>query len=221
MENKSLTKKYLFAGIILVLVIIIVVLLMGRLKPAPQITQIPNTPSPIANTPAAPANTSSTPAENTPAAPTTPVTNTAAAEGLIGTWNSSVPGKGMEGSGKVTLNGIVFQLNLAGGVNLVIQKVENNTGTGTITFDNVCVTGTKTVAGKPATAFSPQCEKTYSRPALMQIDGNKISWSGKSDLGADISLNGTFTGDTMSGTFVRTSTSGTINGTFSLTRAKN
>jgi hypothetical protein len=55
----------------------------------------------------------------------------------------------------------------------------------------------------------------------MQIDGNKISWSGKSDLGADISLTGTFTGDTMTGTFVRTSSSGTINGTFSLTRAKN
>jgi len=54
--------------------------------------------------------------------------------GLIGTWVSSVPKKGMQGSGKGTLNGTNYKINFTGDINLVVQKVENNVGTGTITF---------------------------------------------------------------------------------------
>jgi len=54
----------------------------------------------------------------------------------------------------------------------------------------------------------------------MQINGNAIKYTGPTVLGASISLTGTYTNDSFSGTFERTSTSGTANGTFDLTRLK-
>jgi hypothetical protein len=235
MENKSSLKYYLIGAAVVLVVVIAGLLLAGKSKPvAPQPespnapvpadatapttdNQAINTPTPAAPEPAPVTGEPTIPGVNGPATASAPGTPT---NGLAGTWKSSVQGKGIQGSGKMTLNGIIYELSLTGDVSLVIQKVDNNTATGTITFNNACINGTKSAAGKPATAFAPQCEKTFSRPALMQIDGNKISWSGKSDLGADITLTGTFTDDSMSGTFIRTSTSGKIDGTFGLTKSK-
>ena len=219
MQNK--TKYILYVAIALVAVILVVMLWPKSTKQvSPEPLTVNNLDTLKTNTPAvnspAPVETATEPQTKTPVASSpTPATNIA-----IGTWTSATKGKGMEGSGKATLNGILFQLNLAGDVTLVIQKVENNTGTGTITFNNVCVTGTKSVDGKAPTAFSPQCEKTYSQPAVMQIDGNKFSYAGKSDLGGDISLTGTLTNESMTGTFTRASSSGNITGAFNLVRAK-
>ena len=225
MQNK--TKYILFGAIALIAVILLVILLPKsekRVSPEPLATSSLDTPEAGKPTPSETAAEQATEInpETTATATTTATTtaNSAPANGAIGTWVSATKGKGIQGSGKATLNGILFQLSLAGDVTLVIQKVENNAGTGTITFNNVCVTGTKSVDGKAPTAFSPQCEKTYSQPAVMQIDGNKFSYAGKSDLGADISLTGTFATDSMTGTFTRTSTSGTITGTFNLIREK-
>ena len=239
MENKTTLKYYSLGAVVLIAVIIVAALLMGKAQPTAQkaqsmntantsaavapvtsVTPPPSNPAPEANAPAVTAPV--TPATTPPVA-ANPVSTPAAspaAKVLIGTWDSSTPGKGMQGSGKAGLNGITYQLSLAGDVNLVLNQVENNTGTGTITFNNVCVSGTKTLPGKPAVAIKEQCVKTYSQPAVMQIDGNKITYSGQSQLGADITLTGTYTGDSMTGTFVRTSTSGSINGTFDLTRTK-
>ena len=235
MQNK--TKFILWGAIVLVVVVLAIMLwprAEKRVSPEPLTVsglETPKTNNPEVNNPTS-STAAGTPSANAPVTgePAVPGVNgpatapaaaaNPAANGAIGAWTSATKGKGIQGSGKATLNGILFQLNLAGDVALVIQKVENNTGTGTITFNNVCVTGTKTVSGKTPTAFSPQCEKTYSRPAVMQIDGDKISYAGKSDLGADISLTGTLANDSIAGTFTRDSSSGNITGTFNLVRVK-
>lgn len=233
MKNKSYL-YYLLVAIVLI-VVTAALLWFGKAKPvAPQL-ESGNLPTPgnstLSNPDVAPAANEEQSNANNPAPATgepavpgvngpVPATNSASASGLVGTWTSSVAGKGMQGSGKVELNGITYELSLAGDVSLVINKAEDKTGTGTITFNNVCISGTKSVAGKAATAISPQCAKSLSRPAEMQVDGNKISWSGQSDLGADITLTGTYAGDSMSGTFARTSKQGNIDGTFSLAKTK-
>ena len=197
MENKSKLKYYL-SGLIILIVIIIVIMLSAGSKHTPQQTQATN-------------NAANTPTASTSA---TSVKNSISTNGLVGTWISSTQGKGMQGSGKVAFHGTTYQINFTGDVNLVIQKVEDNTGTGNITFSNLCLT----VSGinKPA-----QCMKSYNEPVAMQISGNNIKYTGPTVLGASISLAGTYTNDSITGTFTRTSTSGTNTGTFSLIREKN
>jgi len=224
MEKKSPLKYYLLGGIILVAVILIIVLSMGGAKTSGQKDQAMNGTGGTVNIPANPITgvsaDSTTKAPVVTNAPITPaVTSTPkSASGLIGTWVSAVTGKGMQGTGKITLRGTVNQLSLTGDVNLVIKKVENNIGTGTITFDKVCITAVVSVPGKPDVTNPTQCLNAYSQPSTMQISGNKITYTGKSVLGANITLTGTYTSDTMSGTFTRTGSSGKINGTFSLAR---
>lgn len=190
MENKSKLKYYLSSLIILVL-IIVAIIVFGNSKSATQNSQ----------------------AENTTNTPAQSQAVTTLDSGLVGNWVSSVSGKGMQGSGKVAFRGTTYQITFTGDINLVVQKVENNIGTGTITFSNLCLT-------TPGVNKGPQCLKSYTEPAVMQISGNTIKYVGKTVLGAGISLTGTYTNDSFSGTFIRTSTSGTINGTFSLARAK-
>jgi len=230
MENKS-TKYYLLGGVVLIVIIIAVVLMTGKSKPVAQspenlapakVTSLPTTSNLVPETNASAVTTPGSQVTTPPVASSAsaPVADLPAANALIGNWNSSTQGKGMQGSGTAALNGITFQLNLSGDVNLVINKVENNAGTGTITFNNVCIGATKLVAGKPAVTEPAKCVKTYSQPAVMQIDGDKITYTGQTELGATVTLTGTFANDSMTGTFVRTSTSGNINGTFDLARAK-
>ena len=203
-------KYCLLGAVLLAAVITATVLLPKNSKTAeknPQTASIANTlgekvPAPESNAPEAAA------------------ANSNSANGLVGTWVSATQSKGMQGSGKITLRGTVYKIDMTGDVDLVIQKVENNTSTGTITFNNFCLTTTISVPGKPDVIEPAQCLNGNSRPATMQISGNTINYSGKSDLGADINLAGTYTNDSMSGTFVRTSSSGKINGTFSLVRSK-
>jgi hypothetical protein len=170
-------------------------MILGNSKPATQQSQAENSTNPTTT------NTS-----------TTPVVNSTSTSGLLGVWVSSTPKKGMEGSGKVTLNGTDYQIGFTGDINLTVKKVENNTGTGTITFSNLCLA----VNTKPA-----ECLKTYSQPAVVQITGDTIKYTGPTVLGASVSLTGTYANDAMNGTFVRTSSSGKIDGTFNLVREKN
>jgi|GEM_PF-3008163 hypothetical protein len=227
MENKSM-KYYLLGAAVLIVVIIAAVILAQKPKPAAQPqTEMVNTPaaSEAAPTPAASVPVTPAPAESAPAAsataPAAPATNSTTASPLIGTWNSSETGKGLQGSGQITIRGVATKLSLTSDANLVITKVENNVGTGTITFKDTCVNATKSVAGQPDVVEPKQCLDPYSQKAAMQITGNAITYTGETILGASVSLKGTIDGDTMSGTFVRTSSSGKIDGTFSLTRSKN
>ena len=201
MENKSKSKYYWLGLIILVIVVVVILLLRSPKSAAPQY-QAQNTTNP---------STTNAVASNI---------NSVSNSGLIGTWVSATKGKGMQGSGKGTLNGTDYKISFTGDINLVVKKVENNVGTGTITFSNLCLVATVTVPGKPDVVRPAQCLRSYTQPSVMQISGNTVKYSGPTVLGASITLTGTYTNDSFSGTFVRTSTSGTTNGTFDLARAK-
>ncbi len=222
MENKAAKKYYLIAAIVIIVVIVIIVLLLGGSKSAGQKAPTANNTNnaPLTNTVAVP-NIPAT-VNTTPSAPSTPTVNsTTESSSLIGTWVSSTQGKGMAGSGKIVYQGKNVKIDLTSDVDLVIEKVEKNTGTGKISFNNACLTETISTPGKPDTTKPAQCIGTYSQPAVMQISGNTINYTGKSFLGANISLTGTYGDGSMSGTFTRTSSSGKINGTFDLVRSKN
>ena len=212
MEKKSPLKYYLLGGaIILVVVVVAIVLSQGNSKSTGQNTQTADSGSTQITSTVPPATTVTTSVENS-----SPVSS----DSLIGTWVSSVQGKGLQGSGKITNEGTTTQVNLVGDVSLVVKGVENNTATGTITFSKVCLTTIVSVPGKPDVTKPAECLGAYSQPSVMQISGNTIKYSGKSLLGASISLTGTYTSDSMSGIFTRTSSNGNINGTFNLVRSK-
>jgi hypothetical protein len=196
--------KLLIGLAVLAVVVIAIILLMGKSKSAGQNTQTENTVN---------APTTST--------PNTSIGNSTQANDLIGTWVSSVQGKGMQGSGNLTISGVAVQINFTGDVDLVIQKVENNIATGTLAFTNFCSSKVTSVPGKPDVIGQAQCLSGNKVPAYLQIDGNKITYTGETILGASVTLNGTYTSDSISGTFTRTSSYGNINGTFNLVRAKN
>ena len=85
-ENKfSLSKYYLLGGVVLLIVIIVIVLLSKNSKPVQQNTQALNTANTTTNA---------------------PEVNPTSTNGFVGTWISSVQGKGIPGRESVTVNGI-------------------------------------------------------------------------------------------------------------------
>jgi hypothetical protein len=198
MENKSSLKYYIYGAIALVAIILIVVLSGGKSK-SPEI------------------NSQAENSENTSATPVTGVTSNS---GLIGTWVSAVSGKGLEGSGKVVTAHSTTDITASSDLKLVIQKIENNTAIGTITYTNLCYTIATSILGRPATTKPPQCTNTGDEPARLQVSGNTISYNGETVLSANVSLEATYSGDTISGTFTRTGAYGKVTGTINLVRVK-
>jgi hypothetical protein len=98
--------------------------------------------------------------------------------------------------------------------------VENNIGSGTLSYTNLCTTETTTFTTKPATTKKLPCESAVGKPVEININGDKVSLSGKTSTDADISFTGSYTNDTMSGNVVVKGTYGDMTGTFSLTKTK-
>jgi len=57
---------------------------------------------------------------------------------LIGTWVSTTKDKGMQGAGKIVLPKSTTQFAISSDVTLVITGVENNIGSGTVSYTNLC-----------------------------------------------------------------------------------
>ncbi len=203
-ENKSSSKYYLLGALVLIVVIVIIVLSVGKSKPAEQNSQA--------------LNTVNTPEVNAAAAT---VANPASTNDFVGTWISATQSKGMQGSGKVTTPRTSTEITVTGDVKLVIQKIENNTAIGTLSYSNLCYVIATSISGKAAVAKPAQCTNTGEVAARLKVDGNKISYDGQTALSSDVSFEGTLNGDSLTGTFTRTGTYGKINGTLNLVRAKN
>ncbi len=136
--------------------------------------------------------------------------NVPAVNPLIGTWTSATPGKGMQATGTATILRKNYEYTVAGDVTVVIQSVENNIASGTITYTNACLT---------VVSRAPQCITSLVKPVQLQINGNAITFDSQTEAGVDVSFTGTYTNNAMSGTFVRTSSIGKASGTFNLVRA--
>jgi hypothetical protein len=205
-ENKPSSKNYLIGAIVLIVAIVIIVLLVGKSKPAEQNLQAPNTANVSeVNTAAV---ESATPAQSI-------------SQGFIGTWVSASQGKGLEGFGKVTTPRTSTEITAHSDVKLVIQKIENGMAIGTLSYSNLCYTIATSISGRAAVAKPEQCTNTPEVAARLQVDGNKISYQGQTELSSDVSFEGNLSGDTLTGTFVRTGTYGEVTGTLKLVRAKN
>ena len=204
MGNTSSTKFYIGGVIILLVIIAVVAVLLGSAKHTEQ----------------GPAE-SATVATSTTSTATTSATTSAATDGLVGTWGSAEAGKGVQGSGKVTISGTSYQISLDGDVNLVIQKVENGAAVGTIAYNNLCLTTVVTAPGKAPVTKPAQCVSSPAIPATIQINGSTLTFTGKSQLGSDISFSGNFANGKITGTFTRMSSYGKVSGSFDLVRTTN
>ena len=219
--NKS-SSKYYIIGAVVVVVIVGIALFMPHGSPAPtgQAPQImpavQNQPQPAADTSAAPSEAAAPAPAQTPA----PVADTAPASSIVGTWTSTTPGKGVEATGSMVTSKANTQLTLSGDIKLVIQKVENGTASGMISYNNICSKLTITYTGQAPVTQTPKCLNLDNKPITLHVSGNKVTFDGPSALGGTLSMEGTFSGDTASGTSVRQGALGTLNGTFNLTRVK-
>ena len=141
----------------------------------------------------------------------------------VGNWVSAVSGKGMEGSGKIKIGSTTADITVGGDINLTIDKVENGVASGTVTYNNLCYTSTRTTAGK-VTVGKPQCVSGVSKTIELAITGDKMTFGAQTVLGVDLKYEASFTNDAIKGTFSRAGTNDKINenisGTFSLVRAK-
>jgi hypothetical protein len=198
--------------------------------PEQKTAAVNNTPAPAAvnqqNTSANQANPASAQQNsvannNQNKAPAQSVANSASTNSLVGNWVSSVKGKGMQGSGKIVMPKFTAQFSMNGDVKLVVKNVANNIASGIISYSNLCTVSTITMPGKPATVKSPECVSNESKAVELQISGNTLTFAGQTSTGANISFTGNYSGDNMSGKFTITGSSGDMNGTFSLDRAKN
>jgi hypothetical protein len=140
--------------------------------------------------------------------------------GIVDTWVSSETGKGMQGEGKIVTSRSATEIKISGDVKVVIDKVEDNVASGTIIYNNLCYTPTITMTGKAPVVEAPRCINNDVKPVQLQLDGNKLSFVGQTEIGASIAFSGNLDNDAITGTFVWSSSYGKIDGTFDLARAK-
>ncbi len=140
-------------------------------------------------------------------------------ENLVGNWISAVEGKGMQGSGNIAIFNTTAKIDVSGDISLTIDKVENNVAYGTVTFNNLCYTSSRSAAGDP-----PKCVESISKTIQSQINGNKMTFESQTVLGVNLNYEASFTNNAITGTFTRIGSNEKItenfSGTFSLVRAK-
>jgi hypothetical protein len=206
MEKKSLVKYYLIGAIVLIVILLVILLSKGKSKPTKQNSQVQNNVS--------------TSATNYPSTPSVTNSNSMSTNDLVGTWTSSVQGKGIVGTGKIITPNTSTTINLSSDMKIIIQKVENNIAIGTITFTNLCYTTSTSVSGKPVTTQPQKCTSSASEPARIKVSGDTLSYDGQTALSANVSFTGKYSDNTIMGTFTRMSTYGKISGALSLVRVE-
>ncbi len=127
--------------------------------------------------------------------------NLTPARDLRGTWVSSLPGKGIQLYGKFEAGGGVTNVYEDGDVELIIEKVENNTATGKMRFYNLCAYGEgifPSPVGKiavPKQCFSDEGFK----PVSIKVSASSVDFGTFNNGTVTASMRGSFTTDIMSG----------------------
>ena len=213
MNSKSSTLYYGIGAIVLIALIVIAFVVFGKSNSATQ--TLPQSDTAQTATANVQPEASAAATESAPAVQAAPDGSP-----LVGTWISATAGKGMEGSGTIVLPHSSTKITTSGDVTIVIQKVENGTASGTLSYSHLCTGAVITVTGKSPSTRAPECVSTEAKSIQLKVSGDSLSFTGQAETGADVTFTGTVANDTVSGTFTRTSSYGKISGTFSLVKAK-
>jgi hypothetical protein len=204
MEQTTNSLKYYIVGAVVVLIAVVGAIVMVRGNAA-SVTSGPQSQTSVGTSNAI-----------TPGASDS---SASVASPFVGTWTSATPGKGIEATGKVATPQSSTQITLAGDVTVVVQKVEKDTAYGTISYSKVCLKSVMTATGKAPVTQPPRCIDAWTEPFQAKVLDDTFSYEGSAQMGSTHTIKGKVSGDTFSGTFIRSSVVGDLNGTFAIVRA--
>jgi hypothetical protein len=146
-------------------------------------------------------------------------TNLSPARGLVGTWKSALPKKGIQISGTFTVGPGTATGNEYGDVELIIDSVKNNIAYGKVRFTNMCATVKLTIP-KMNTITNTQCTPdTGFQPQTVRVSSSALIFNTISVKGATVTMSGSYTTDIMTGNMTMTMPGyGVLKGTFHLIR---
>jgi hypothetical protein len=141
--------------------------------------------------------------------------------GLVGTWQSSVAGKGMQVRGETVIGPATMKIYEAGDMELVIESVKNNTASGQIRLTNFCVSGESIAAGITVPIPEQCVEDSGYVPMMAKVSGNELDFGTAEIEGVTTSMQGSYTARTMTGSMTITNPAfGVLEGEFNLSRIK-
>jgi hypothetical protein len=141
--------------------------------------------------------------------------------GLIGTWQSSVAGKGMEVRSETMIGPTAMKIYQAGDIELIIDSVKDNTATGQIRLTNFCVSAEATAAGITTTIPEQCVEDSRYSPLVIKVSGSELDFGTATIEDVTTSMQGSYTANTMTGTMTITNPAfGVLEGEFNLRKIK-
>jgi hypothetical protein len=153
--------------------------------------------------------------------PKAPIGNLTPARDLKGTWTSSLKGKGIQLYGQFATGPGTTKIYENGDVELIINRMEGNTASGTIRYFNLTTSGGTTVPGYGTISVPKQYNQdTGARPIQIRVSSSHLDFGTVKTAEATFSMQGNFTTDIISGTMTMTSTVGALKGEFHLIRVK-
>lgn len=141
---------------------------------------------------------------------------------LVGTWKSSLKGKGIQLYGSFQTETGNMQMYQDGDMEIVIDSVINNTATGKIRLSNVYMTAKATVPGRGSSTIPRTLviKDTGYNPTAIRVSGARLDFGTFAANGSTLTMQGSYTTDLMSGTMTMPGPYGPIKGEFHLIRQK-
>lgn len=149
--------------------------------------------------------------------------NLTPARDIVGTWRSSLAGKGLQLYGLFELPGSTTTLYEDGDIELIINEVKNNVAYGKMRYPKICSWGTSTITipgNKKIINIPKTCFDTEYTDIQIRVSSSALDFGTISVGEIKTSMQGSFTSDLMSGSMTMTSDYGVIKGVFTLSRQK-
>lgn len=141
--------------------------------------------------------------------------------GLLGTWQSSVAGKGVEVRTETKVGPVTMKLYEAGDIELIFDSVKDNTATGQIRMTNFCVTGESETAGITTPIPKVCVEDSGYVPAMAKVSGSELDFGTVTVGSVTTTMQGSYIGDIMTGTMTIIDPAfGVLKGEFNLSRKR-
>jgi hypothetical protein len=151
--------------------------------------------------------------------PSAPIGNLTPVRDLRGTWVSSLGGKGIQTYSQFKTGPGTTQIYQEGDIELIINSMDSNTASGTMRYINLCTWGRSTAPKIPTINIPKKCVSTPANPIQIRVSGSRLDFGTVSAGGANVTMQGNYTTDLISGTTTATiSPYGVVKGEFHLIR---